>query len=330
MAVRPERSHPPFPMGAAFTVGLLVLAACGAATQAADPVLSPSPSAPPVATPAPTRPAVPLAPLTGLPAVPGRPARPAMAAIIGVTAGAAAPGGLSDADIVYEEYAEGGLLRLVAVFHSRDAAVVGPIISTRPTDPRVLEVFHGCLGYAGGSTGFVKELTASGVCQILSPSFTSTARLYGQVPRGRAAPPPAFVYAEAGQGLAARGVTPARALTVKTPGSATQTWTYDITARLWRSTVGGAAVSAASVVVLTMTYRPIVVHSPLRTLSGAAVFGQGAATVVSGAQSVKGSWYRPSPKTLVNVVDGAKQVVHLAPGRSWVLFAPTGSSVVVR
>jgi hypothetical protein len=253
-----------------------------------------------------------------------------MAVTVGVAPGLAAPAGLSDADVVYAEYAEGSFLRLIAVYQSRDAAAVGPVITTRPADPRVLEVFRGCAASAGGSAGFVKQLTESGVCTIFTGGFTSTGALYARVPKGRTTPPPAFVYAGAGQPLGSHGVTRATTLVVTAPGRAPQTWTYDGKARLWRSTIGGSAVSTASVVVLTMTYRAIVVHSPLRTLSGAAVFGQGNATVVSGGQAVHGSWYRPSPKTLFNVVDQEKQIVHPVAGRSWVIFAPTGSSVVVR
>jgi len=314
------------------TSGLVLSAGCGGSGEPAaatpspsvTPSSSPSSSPRPAATPAP----VALAPLTGLPSSPGLAGRPAMGVIIGLYGGVP-PVGLSDADLVYTEYAEGGLLRLIAVFQSRDSASVGPVTTTRPADPRVLEVFKGCVGYAGGSTGMVKQLTASGVCGIIAGQFTSTAALYARVTKGRTAPPPAFVYAAPGQPLGSVSVTPARTLVVTPPGRAPQTWTYDPTARLWRSTVSGAPVSAASIEVLTMAYRGIVVHSPLRTLYGANVYGQGAATVVSGGHAVHGSWYRPSAKTLVNIVDQAKQIVHPAPGRAWVLFAPTGSTVVV-
>lgn len=315
---------------AAMTAALMMSAGCGSAAEPSATPTSPSPSAVrPTAAPS-SPPAVPLAPLTGLPATPGHATRPAMAVIVGVSPGAAGPAGLSDADVVYAEYAEGGLLRLLALFQSRDAAMVGPVTSIRPTDPRVLEVFHGCVGYTSGSSGFVQQLTASGVCGIRSAQFTDTSQLYAQVPKGRTVPPPTFVYATPGQPLGSLAVTPAKSLTVTPPGRASQSWMYDAKTRLWRSVVGGVGVSAVSVEVLTMVYRAIVVHSPLRTLSGATVFGQGAATVVSGGQAVHGSWYRPSAKTLANVVDEAKQVVHPAPGRSWVLYAPTGSSVVVR
>ncbi len=250
-----------------------------------------------------------------------------MAVLLAVAAWAPPPTGLADADVVYEEYAEGGLIRLIAVFQSRDSAAVGPVTGLRPTDPRVLEVFHGCAALTGASSGFLKQLTSAGVCAIYSAPTTSTGRLYAQLPKGHTPPPPTFLYAGAGErlGSLAKAV---KTLVVTPPGGASQTWTYDRAARVWRSVLGGSAVSAANVEVLTSTYRAIVVHSPLRTLLGAPVFGTGAATVVSGAATVHGSWFRPSAKTLTNVVDEEQQVVHLVPGRTWVLFAPTGSTVV--
>jgi hypothetical protein len=318
---------------------VIAMTGCGGSGHPSAPVAtsSLSPSAAPSSAAPTTGPGL-VAPLTGLPATAAAAARPAMAVTVGLAPGAPAAAGLTEADIVYTEFAERGLTRLIAVFQSRDAARVGPVTSTRPADPKLLAVFQGCVGYAGGSSGFVRQFAAVGVCEISSvdrPSlfpggFTATSRLYATAPKGRPAPPPTSSFATPGQPLAAKGLSAATSLVVTPPGRARQTWTYDAKAKLWRSAVAGTPVSAATVEVLTMPYKSIVAHHPLTTLSSATVLGQGAATVVSGGVAVRGSWYRPSAKLLTNVVDGAQQLIHPVPGSTWVLLAPTGSTVVVR
>lgn len=270
-----------------------------------------------------------------------------MAVLVGVAPGGPAPAGIGSADLVYAEYAEGGLTRLVAMFQSRDAGSVGPVITTRPADPKLLAVFRGCVGHAGGPSGLVSQLAGVGLCDLnstVNPSlysfsaaapspynqFTSTSRLYAAVPRGRLAPAPPASFAAPGQPLAATGVTPAKQLVVTVPGRVSQTWTYDAQARVWRSVVGGAPVAVTTVEVLTMTYRGVVLHSPLRTISSAAVLGQGAAAVLSGGQAARGTWYRPSAKNLTNVVDASKLVMHPLRGPAWVLLVPPGTRVDIR
>jgi hypothetical protein len=314
------------------------LAGCGGSGHASTPVATPpSPSAVP-STAAPTVSPGPAAPLTGLPVSAAVAARPAMAVLVGLPSGASGPAGLTQADIVYAEFAERGLTRLIAVYQSRDAARVGPVTTARPADPKLLAVFKGCVGFAGGASGFVSQLSAAGVCGISSvdrPSlfpggFTATGPLYAAAAKGRPAPPPTSAFATPGQPLAAKGLSAATSLAVTPPGHAAQRWTYDAKAKLWRSVVAGTPVATATVEVLVMPYKSIVSHHPLTTLSSALVLGQGAATVVSGGMATRGSWYRPSAKLLTNVVDGAQQLVHPVPGSTWVLLAPTGSSVVVR
>jgi hypothetical protein len=46
--------------------------------------------------------------------------------------------GLEEADVVYEEEAEGGITRFIVLYHCDDADRIGPIRSARETDPVVL------------------------------------------------------------------------------------------------------------------------------------------------------------------------------------------------
>src|SRR5690606_521307 len=60
--------------------------------------------------------------------------RPAMNVKIENSAAARPQTGLGSADVVWEEMVEGGITRLVAVFHSQVPETLGPIRSLRPMD----------------------------------------------------------------------------------------------------------------------------------------------------------------------------------------------------
>src|SRR4029078_2856885 len=74
------------------------------------------------------------APLTGLPRDPAAPVRAALIVKIDNAPKARPQAGINDADIVVEEGVEGGVTRFATLFHSKDAASVGPVRSARSTD----------------------------------------------------------------------------------------------------------------------------------------------------------------------------------------------------
>ena len=83
------------------------------------------------------------APLTGLPLADSSIAeRPALVAKIDNTASGRPQAALSQADLVYVTQIEGGLTRLVAVFHSEIPAEIGPVRSGRTTDIAVFSSFN--------------------------------------------------------------------------------------------------------------------------------------------------------------------------------------------
>ncbi|MGH9195310.1 MAG: DUF3048 domain-containing protein, partial [Acidimicrobiia bacterium] len=73
-----------------------------------------------------------VCPLTGVERAAGfNISRPALAIKIDNAAPARPQAGLEYADIVYEELAEGGITRFLALFHCSDASKVGPVRSAR-------------------------------------------------------------------------------------------------------------------------------------------------------------------------------------------------------
>ena len=69
--------------------------------------------------------------------------------------------------MVYEEMVEGSLTRLVAVFHSQDPAVVGPVRSVRVSDFDILAAYnHPLLAASGANPGVLRALDDAPVVNV--------------------------------------------------------------------------------------------------------------------------------------------------------------------
>ncbi|MWC31102.1 DUF3048 domain-containing protein [Paenibacillus sp. MMS18-CY102] len=91
------------------------------------------------------------APLTGLPLEKEAVQRP-MAVMVNNYKAARPQSGLTQADVIWEVLAEGGITRLVAIFQSSESKEpIGPIRSIRPYLIELGELYHGVLVHAGAS-----------------------------------------------------------------------------------------------------------------------------------------------------------------------------------
>ncbi|MBW4081942.1 DUF3048 domain-containing protein [Paenibacillus sp. S150] len=136
----------------------LLLTACGG--QQAETV--PAPSEAPVLAPAPSASAGPsptaepaaegvLSGLTGLPVEESSLPRP-LAVMINNAPAARPQSGISEADILYEVLAEGGITRMIGIFQSHTGVVkIGPIRSIRPYLIDIGESYGSVTVHAGGS-----------------------------------------------------------------------------------------------------------------------------------------------------------------------------------
>jgi hypothetical protein len=261
------------------------------------------------------------------------------AVVVPVRVGGAAPVGLEAADLLFQEYAESGSLRLLAAYQSRDAARVGPVTEIRPADVKALPVLRPFVAYAGGPPSFVDQLSVSGMASVsgsqrgdLFPGgYTATASLFPVIPLGGMMPPAVFTYGGPRDPLANTALTPAHQLTVVAPGRAAQVWTYDDTSHLWTSSLGGPPVAVATVAVLVTPYKTLSVKNPYQhDVPSAQVLGEGDAYAVSGAFSAKGRWSKPAPKMMSNLLDGTNVPMRPQPGAAWIVYAPEGSQVTVQ
>ncbi|MDQ1731486.1 MAG: hypothetical protein QOK10_1645 [Pseudonocardiales bacterium] len=135
------------------TVSVIALSGNDTKKVTAQPSSTPSPSASAKPTPKPTpakKPApAPVNPLTGL----GKPpAGPVLAVKIDDTENGRPSVGLSQADVVYIEQAEGGLTRLVAVFGTHKPTVE-PVRSVRASDAELLSQYGPIHLVASGGGG---------------------------------------------------------------------------------------------------------------------------------------------------------------------------------
>ncbi|SMC37517.1 DUF3048 domain-containing protein [Papillibacter cinnamivorans] len=148
----------------------LILAGC---SSGASPSPSPSPSptpSPEVTEPSPTvDPDNPngytgINPLTGMPIEDSKVADRPVAVMLNNLKAALPQHGQSQADIIYEIPAEGGITRMLALF--QDPSVVGDIGSVRSTRPYYLDVVTGhdaILIHAGGSEQAYSDIKTEGI-----------------------------------------------------------------------------------------------------------------------------------------------------------------------
>lgn len=143
------------------TVSMLVLAGCSSSSnpsQTASPTESQTTETP--------EPVYVAAPLTGIQYLEGTNtalSNPAFSAKIDNVGGARPQYGLNATDIVFVEQVEGGLTRLVAIWHSNLPAEVGPVRSVRPMDPDILAPIGGVVAYSGGQAPFKQAMIDTGM-----------------------------------------------------------------------------------------------------------------------------------------------------------------------
>jgi hypothetical protein len=330
----------PVAAGLAVVAGLAV-AACGQVPSpvgAALPPASPSArSSPPGASA--TRA---IAPLTGLPAASAADAaRPAVAlAVAGPS-----PRGLTAADVVFEEITSP--VRYIAVYQSRDAAGVGPITTTEPTDRTALAVLRPIVGYDNAAAPyFIKLLDKS---KIIDAGYSGHASLYSsgtaglttstraisRVARGAAAPQPLFSYRGAGAGGSTLASKEFRctSVSVAMPGAGTEKWAFNQGTDRWDLTRNGPRVAVANLVVQTVRYKQINVSQGI-VVPIAEITGNGRAEVFSGTVSggsggscAVGTWSKPHVNELTNYFGSTGTPMAFQPGPTWVIFAPPATHV---
>ncbi|HYZ11676.1 MAG TPA: DUF3048 domain-containing protein [Actinomycetota bacterium] len=254
--------------------------------------------------------------------------------------------GLAEADVIYEQEAEGGISRFIVVYHCRDADRIGPIRSARPVDPVVLQQYGDPLfAHAGSAGGTVRALEEAEIEQINcnfeeetcprdesreAPHdvFTSTEALRDFGESTGDPPADAFAFDEEVPDEAGRG----RQVNLNFSPVANVFWKFrsnqDLYLRFHDDEMhrleDGSPVTAANVVVLLvdreLTNQVDVAGNPVPTYD---VLGRGDLLVFRNGRVIEGEWRRESEEGSTELLDRRGNEIPLAPGQTWVELFPT-------
>ena len=249
--------------------------------------------------------------------------------------------GLDAADAVVELTVE-GITRLVGVYHTGDAEVVGPIRSMRPTDGQLARLFDAPLVASGGQDWVISEIRATGtpiIGEVGRPqTFRSSSRraphnLYGDTLAMRdlsdargyddAAPDPIWTFGELPDGGDA-----ATSIDLPFTSSAVVRWEWDGARytkttngvpHAWITTEGEAEQMWAETLVvlemITFTQSPPPGGGPAKAVVS---IGEGTAYVFAGGQVVRGTWERPSLSDSFTLLTDDGDELTVPPGKTWI------------
>ncbi len=291
-----------------------------------------------------------LCPLTGQRARKGKvPRRPAIGIKIGNDPAARPQTGLLDADIVYEEMAEGGITRYLAVFQCHDAPVLGPVRSVRWDDWHVLASYgHPILAYSGGITAW--EQIAAGIKWLYNADgsfypmanvyyrtsdrsppenyYTSTKALWALDPSNHTPPQPQFRY----RPRPSTAAQPASGVTIVGYSEGQNvSWTWNAKAKAWERYQGGQAdddssgtqLHATNVVIQIVRIYPEP-YAESGSVLGVESFtkGTGVAYVLRNGKVEKGIWTTPAYGDVMQLHFANGNIMALDPGNTWVEEVP--------
>ena len=295
------------------------------------------------------------APLTGAPAPAGVDLeRPAIAVKIDNAPAARPQAGLNQADMVFEEMVEGGLSRLLAVFHSRDAEVVGPVRSARSTDIPILVTLNSPMfAWSGANQVFANQIRASAIIDVgveavpnayerrndrRAPSnlFTGTDRLRAVAPDLTNTPNPLLEYRLPGEEAPA-GARPIKAVEVDYgANSAVHTW--DPSVGGWTRDQNGSphvdtdgvAIAPTNVIVQFVQYvNTGLVDGAGNPVPEAQLVGSGDAWFLIDGRLIEGTWVKENLTVPTQYFDSESRPVKFMPGSTWTLLPRTGKATVL-
>lgn len=301
---------------------------------------------------------VPVAPLTGLPGdYQGRTDRPALVVKFDNVEPKARPqAGLNEADVVYEERVEGSVTRLLGVFHSTDAAPVGPVRSARTSDIAIFSPLNRpYFAWSGANAAFAQRIRESNVVDVgydvqsghyfrdggrPAPSNLmahGTADLLSIPSEGSGPPPALFQYLAEGESNPT--AQPAAGVSISygtMAGSAPveYRWNGSGWARFQKGTphvdAAGTQVAPANVIVQFTPYISSGILDQFgKEIPEANMVGEGDVWVFTNGTVVGGTWRKASVEAPTEYVDANGDPIKLTPGRTWVALPQPGGGQIL-
>ncbi|MGI8424307.1 MAG: DUF3048 domain-containing protein [Chloroflexota bacterium] len=345
--------------GAAGSLYFLAACAPGRPTKDASPTMPaaiPIPTSPPAPPPQPTATPVPWNPLTGQNVGDQSAIRRRIVAAKIDNAPLARPQfGLSAADVVYEQLAEGGVTRFLALFLQNAPDKVGPIRSARLTDIYLGQEWDFLLAYAGAGRTTARLLAEALVAAFKAPELGERLEStpYSR-DNGRPIPHNMFVRvagvreAAAADPILGREVEirpfpfidapetgPLRTLSMPYVPQAAVTWRYDTASHTWKRTMAGSAHVDAGNNQQIGVENVVIQYAQIFTAQGVEpdaagnpvldtlLRGENRVRVFHSGQMFEGTWLKEHDraKTQYRRSDGTP--VPFRPGRVWFHVVPT-------
>ncbi len=327
---------------------LLLISACATNTTNLTPLPGAQVAIIVTATPSSVPPGV--NPLTGLPVADSSvlERRPIVVKISNAPALVRPQAGISQADIVYEHYTEGGLTRFSAVFYSQAPQRVGSIRSARLIDNQLVPMYNALLAFSGASTGVEQILYGADYAQrtykgvlygapyywrdesIEAPHnmFLNVAALWSLASQENLNARPDLGGMSFDANLPPNSTGGATSIDVRYSGTRAQ-WQYDGgaylrfsdgTAHLDANT--GAQVTAENVVILYAQHTDTaIVESVWNDVTSYSIeinlMGEGSAVLFRDGQRYECRWRRLTRDSRLTLVTLEGQPLAFAPGNTW-------------
>lgn len=292
--------------------------------------------------------------LTGLPVPPEELSRAAVSVKVDNSPQGRPQAGLDKADVIFEEKVEGGVTRFIAVYHSQEADLVGPIRSLRTSDPAIVSALGGVFVFSDGVAKSLSRLKGAPVSTVSEregagpftyprgkvrpwATFGATSKLR-KAGGSDKTPPPLFPFLAGGEAFAPAGAAPATKATIDFGGRTSAGVEWDAASGRWLRLTNGAAhmlndgsrLSFTNVVIQKTPYKSVGYNdSAGNKVDEAVVVGSGDAIVLVYAKQVKARWSKPSPTAVTTYTDLNGAPIKLKPGNTLVVLPPSGNAVTV-
>jgi hypothetical protein len=284
------------------------------------------------------------------------PQRPALGVKIGNYPGDRPSAGLNQADIVFEEPVEGGITRLVAVFHCQSPNLVGDIRSAREPDVGILSQLSNPLFvhvggiqpvlsllssaqlidknlYVGGANGQAIIIKSGRVAPY--STFANTNNLWALDSSDTSPPAPIFTYSPAPP----TGFVPGSGISVHIPFSSSSdvTWTWNPSASQYlRSYSGepdrlldGSQTAANNIVIMSVNSftGPWLENDVGGYEVEVTPTGSGPLLVMRDGVAISGTWSRSNINQPATFTASNGAPISLQPGNTWEELVPRSVTV---
>ncbi len=306
----------------------------------------------PAPKPKPAKPTTVPSTLSGLPVDPSVNQRPVTAVMVENSVPARPQAGLSQAMVVFEALAEGGVTRFVALYQDTSPGNVGPIRSARPYFEQWILGFDAGYAHVGGSPAGLADIKSWNV-RDLDQFYNS-----GYYHRISSRPAPHNVYTSISDlnqlenkkgythstftGFPRKKEAPSKTPTAKTinltlSGPAYNVhYDYDSATNSYNRSEGGAAqidsntnkqISPKVVIAMVIPEQNGPLDSTGAYYSDYSVIGSGPVYVFQDGIVTTGQWSKTSSTSQITFTDASSQPIKLNPGQTW-LTAVTSSGHV--